>query len=246
MRREESWRNQEMKIGIGGVIYSNILEDYQDGKIKTGKKLTLNDFMSRHGYFTSRSWTICHKCKNLVTANLKNKKYCASCAYEEKREQNRIWIKKHKEEQNKYHRIYQRQYQLAFPEKVKEWDKNSLKEKYKGLYIYYLLDNEDNIKYIGQTTNMYTRAKSHLSGNDSTTKEFVESKDFKHIVFKRLDELLKTEDELKKLESYLLNNTDDKLLNKSRESKTYASVTEAQKDLFEMLNLDIESMKEWV
>ncbi|HFD2054553.1 TPA: GIY-YIG nuclease family protein [Clostridium perfringens] len=247
MRREESLKNKETKIGIGGVIYTPILEDYcKEGKIKAENKLTLNEFMSRHGFYTERIWVACCKCGNLVTANLKNKKYCASCAEEEKKKRYKDWIKKHKEEQNKYHRIYQRKYQLAFPEKAKQYKENFLK-KYEGLFIYYLLDKKDNkIKYIGQTTNIYSRAKAHLSLNDPVTAEFVKSKDFKCIVYKSLNELLKTEDELRLLEAYLLNNTNVELLNNSLESKKYAEITIDQKDLFEMLNLEIENMNEWV
>ncbi|EJT6340598.1 GIY-YIG nuclease family protein [Clostridium perfringens] len=243
---KESIKNKETKIRVIGEINSNILEDYQDGKFTDSKKVTLNEFLNKLGFYTGKTWVKCKSngCNSLVSAQKSNKKYCRQCAAKTKKEDNRKWIKEHKDKQNEYQRSYQREYQRKNKENTNKYKENFL-NKYKGLFVYFLVNKENEIKYIGQTKNIYTRSIAHLSGNVPATRDFVASKDFKCIVYKNLVQLL-AEEELKKLESYLLNNTKAELLNENTEEVMYRQLTEKEKEVFGMLNLDIENMIEWV
>lgn len=247
MRREESWRNQEMKIGIVGKVYSNILEDYQDGKIKTGKKLTLNEFMSRHGFYTERIWVACCKCGNLVTANQKHKKYCAECAKEEKKQTNKNWRENNKERAKKLNDKWREN------NKERERKNNKkFKEQFDGMYIYFLLDVDNNIRRVGKTTNYYNRLTQYKNRINvpKNVIDFMNSKEFKGIVYANLSELVKEEVELLGVEAFLINTIKTTDLNEDKEEFNYKRFLKEQVNKLDTENifklLDIRNMREWV
>ncbi|MDZ4994389.1 hypothetical protein GNF80_15670 [Clostridium perfringens] len=229
---KESIKNKETKIRVGGVIYSNVLEDYQDGKFK-GEKKTLTETLSNLGFYTERKFVKCIRCGSFISASKNNKKYCRECSCIVNKEN-----------------VYKGQQarKEIYAERNKEFFK-----RFDGKFIYYLLDKQDKIRYVGETTNIYIRSKRHLNGHDPVTKDFVKSKDFKNIVFIDLEntELIKNEDELKYLEAYLINTYKIKnLLNNRAEESNYKKffennmlerLTDINKEL-----LEIENMIEWV
>lgn len=231
-KARESQIKQETKIGVIGKIYSTILDDYQDGKIaKSNNTMHLTEFMANKGFYVGKSWITCVDCGCLISANRRNKRRCKEC---------------NKEHNNNYHRTYQPEYQQKNPEKHKQYVENSSKHKYDGQFIYYLLNQKDEIKYIGETDNIYKRMHNHKSGNCECTKEFIKSPDFKCAAYINLENVISDYEVLEKLEAYLINNTDAELLNKDKESKRYSEITEEDIKLFDSLNLNIEMMNEWV
>ncbi|MDM0622595.1 GIY-YIG nuclease family protein [Clostridium perfringens] len=96
MRREETFEKRETKIAVGGKIYTPILEDYQNGKLKDCKKVTLNDTLKNFGFFTSKTFIRCCDCGSIVTAGSKRKERCAECNAEHYNKYHRGFYKNNK------------------------------------------------------------------------------------------------------------------------------------------------------
>lgn len=76
-------------------------------------------------------------------------------------------------------------------------------DRFKGYYLYIILDKQDKVVYVGETTNHYKRLCNHLSGYVNSTKELFASNEWGCI--KYLDvSFVANEMELKSLENELI------------------------------------------
>lgn len=251
MRKSETFEKRETKIGVGGVIRSNILQDYQDGKIKTGKK-TLNETLKNMGFYVEKKFVYCQGCarkgkKVLVTANQKHKKYCAECAKEEKKQTNKNWRKNNKERAKELNDNWRKN------NKERERKNNKkFKEQFDGMYIYFLLDVDNNIRRVGKTTNYYNRLTQYKNRINvpKNVIDFMNSKEFKGIVYTNLSKLLKEEIELLGVEAFLINTIKTTDLNEDKEEFNYKRFLKEQVDKLDTENifklLEIKNMREWV
>lgn len=98
----------------------------------------------------------------------------------------------HKEHYNQYQRQYVKEYQ-------KEWQKQ-----FKGYYLYIILDKQDNIVYVGQTSNYYNRLYYHLSGYVDSTKELFANNEWGCIKYLDVSNFVENEMELRALENALI------------------------------------------
>ena len=98
----------------------------------------------------------------------------------------------HKEHYNQYQRQYVKEYQ-------KEWQKQ-----FKGYYLYIILDKQDNIVYVGQTSNYYNRLYYHLSGYVDSTKELFANNEWACIKYLDVSNIVENEAELRALENELI------------------------------------------
>lgn len=88
---------------------------------------------------------------------------------------------------------YNKQYQYN-----KEWYK-----KFDGFYVYIIKDLDNNIMYVGETTNYYKRLGDHTSKCVKTTKDFIKQGNY-IIEYLDMSNDIKTEEELLYLENVLI------------------------------------------
>ena len=120
-------------------------------------------------------------------------------------------------EQKQYQKEYQKQYQQINKEHLKEYQRQyratnsqhlnqqqkEYRNQFKGYYLYIIKDKQDNIVYVGQTSNYYNRLTNHLSGGVNATKELFNSGDWGCI--KYLDvSFVENDLELRALENELI------------------------------------------
>ncbi|HAT4273422.1 TPA: GIY-YIG nuclease family protein [Clostridium perfringens] len=234
--RKETFVKKESKIRIGGKIINS---PYIEGE----GKITLNDFADLAKIYKEKCWVICKGCGSFISASQKNKSLCYECLNEQKKETSNLWQKNNKEKARELTKRW-----VGNNKELVKYRQKSRREKRLGLYIYYLMDNFDNVKYVGRSTDMYIRAKQHLNGHVSTTKDFVNSTEFKEIRFANLTNLINKKEQ-KGLEAYLINTIKTVDLNEDKEAKWYKKFDEEMKNnidkkIWNMLK--IKNMQEWV
>ena len=102
------------------------------------------------------------------------------------------WCKGCKSEHNQTHRQHYNQYHKEYC------------NQFKGYYLYIILDKQDKIVYVGQTSNYYTRLCQHLSENVNATKGLFASNDWSKIKYLDVSNLVSNEMELRALENELI------------------------------------------
>ena len=81
---------------------------------------------------------------------------------------------------------------------------NRFRKQFEGYYLYIIFDKQDNIVYVGQTTNYYNRLYQHLSGYTNATKEVFDSGDWSKIKYLDVGHIVESEMELRALENELI------------------------------------------
>lgn len=76
-------------------------------------------------------------------------------------------------------------------------------EKFRGYYLYIIVDEENIIKYVGSTTNIKRRLYSHLTCN-SNIAEQMEQGTWEYIKYLDISDLVENENELRLLENELI------------------------------------------
>ena len=102
------------------------------------------------------------------------------------------WCKGCKGEHNQTHKQYYNQYRKQY------------KEQFTGYYLYIILGKNNNIVYVGQTTNYYNRLYNHLSGYVDSTKELFASNEWSCIKYLDVGHIVENEAELRALENALI------------------------------------------
>ena len=102
------------------------------------------------------------------------------------------WCKGCKSEHNQTHRQHYNQYHKEYC------------NQFKGYYLYIILDKQDKIVYVGQTSNYYTRLCQHLSGGVDSTKELFDSGNWGSIKYLNVSNFVENEMELRALENALI------------------------------------------
>ena len=136
--------------------------------------------------------------------------YCRECSskYHQTYEQtNKEYLKRYKKEYrqtNKEHiSRYQRQYYQTNKEHRNQYQ-NQYRNQFKGYYLYIILDKQDNIVYVGQTSNYYNRLCRHLSKDVNATKELFDSGNWYCIKYLDVGDIVENDLELKALENILI------------------------------------------
>ena len=79
--------------------------------------------------------------------------WCKECKNGCQKQYDQTYRQTHKEHYRQHRNQYQKEYYSQF----------------KGYYVYIILDKQDNIVYVGQTTNYHNRLYNHLSGGVNAT-----------------------------------------------------------------------------
>lgn len=88
---------------------------------------------------------------------------------------------------------------------------NQWYKKYKGFYVYIILDKNNEIVYVGISNNFYKRLLHHISGYVNSTKELFNSGEWSCIKYLDVSNLVANEMELKVLENILIEIYEPKL-----------------------------------
>ena len=111
--------------------------------------------------------------------------WCREC----KNKHNKTYKQTHRQYLNQYRNQYNKQYY----------------DRFKGYYLYIILDKQDNVAYIGQTTNYYRRLTDHLYGGvNNATKELFKSGNWSYIKYLDVSNFVENDIELKALENELI------------------------------------------
>ena len=82
--------------------------------------------------------------------------------------------------------------------------RNQYYNQFKGCYLYIILNKQDEIVYVGQTTNFYKRLMQHLSGYVDATKELFTSGNWSCIKYLDVGDIVENDLELKAMENELI------------------------------------------
>ena len=120
-----------------------------------------------------------------------------------------IW-KKYYEEHKKEIQEYNKNWRKDNKELLKNWRDNN-KDKIKaynnknnGFYLYKIVDNAENVLYIGQTTNIRRRIANHLCFN-SNIAEFMKEEEWETIYYLDVSNFVFNSKDLRDLETALIN-----------------------------------------
>ena len=114
------------------------------------------------------------------------------------------------DKQKEYQKEYQRQYQQTHKQ-YRNQINNRFRNQFTGCYLYIILDKQDNIVYVGQTSNYYNRLYNHLSGSVNSTQELFASNDWSKIKYLDVSDIVENEMELRALENELIELYEPKL-----------------------------------
>ena len=89
--------------------------------------------------------------------------------------------------------------------------KRKFKSKFKGRYVYIIQNKNNEIVYVGQTSNYYNRLMRHLSRSVDSTKELFDSDEWGSIKYLDVSGLVENDMELKVLENMLIELYEPKL-----------------------------------
>ena len=112
---------------------------------------------------------------------------------------------------------YMRQYRIDKKEHLQELNKRwkeehreqfnasvkAYKEKFNGFYLYKIVDNAENVLYVGQTTNIKTRISNHLCFN-SNIADFMRGDEWESIYYIDVSNFVSNSKDLKDLETALI------------------------------------------
>lgn len=134
-----------------------------------------------------------------------------------KTEYNRLYMRKYREKNKEHYNEYQRNWRKKnkkhyndysnkyYIEHKEEMQKNAKKyfTKFDGYFLYIITDINNNIKYVGETTNIKTRLSNHLCFNSNIKKHLQENK-WKYIKYLDISNLVENKNELRLLENELI------------------------------------------
>ena len=158
---------------------------------------------------------ICSKCgKELPIDNFYKCNKAKDGLYYWCKECYRQYKQANKEHYNRYQRQYwqtnsqhlkecQRQYRQTNKEHINQRNKEYY-DRFKGYYLYIILGKNNEIAYVGETTNHYKRLCNHLSGYVNSTKELFDSGDWACIKYLDVTDLVANDMELRALENALI------------------------------------------
>lgn len=104
------------------------------------------------------------------------------------------WKEKNKDYFNKYY--------INHKEEMQQRYKNYI-EKFDGYYLYIITDKDNNILYVGETTNIKRRLSNHLSLT-TNIKNHMKSDEWEYIKYLNISNLVENENELRLLENELI------------------------------------------
>ena len=111
---------------------------------------------------------------------------------------------KYKKQHYKQHyKEYYKEYRQTHREHYNQYQKDYLKQ-FKGCYLYIIQDKNNEIVYVGQTSNYYTRLMNHLSENNDNTKELFANNEWACIKYLDVSNIVENEAELRALENALI------------------------------------------
>lgn len=138
-----------------------------------------------------------------------------------KREYNKLYMRKYREKNKEQIREYNRKYKEKNKEHLREYMQKYMNdyysdhqkemyqshkkymEKFRGYYLYIIVDKENIIKYVGSTTNIKRRLYSHLTCN-SNIKNHMKQEEWEYIKYLDISNLVENENELRLLENELI------------------------------------------
>ena len=146
--------------------------------------------------------------EKLINDTKKTKK-CSKCNRElpisefakckDSKDKLQYWCKECKSEHNQTHNQYYNQYYKEYL------------NQFTGYYLYIIKDKNNQIVYVGQTSNYYKRLTNHLSGNVDSTKELFANNEWACIKYLDVGDIVENEAELKALENILIELYEPKL-----------------------------------
>ena len=111
--------------------------------------------------------------------------WCREC----KNKHNKTYKQTHRQYLNQYRNQYNKQYY----------------DRFKGYYLYIILDKQDNVAYIGQTTNYYRRLTDHLYGGvNNATKELFANNEWACIKYLDVSNIVENDLELRAMDNILI------------------------------------------
>ena len=157
---------------------------------------------------------VCGKCnRELPISEFANNKatkdglqcWCKEC-YNGYRQTNKQhynqYQKKYQQTHSQTYKEYQKEYYKTNKEHLSQQQKEYYSQ-FKGYYLYIILDKQDKVVYVGETSNYYNRLYQHLSENVNSTKGLFANNEWGCI--KYLDvSFVENEMELKALENALI------------------------------------------
>ena len=158
---------------------------------------------------------VCTKCnKELPISEFYKDNRTKDGLYSNCKECHSKYYKTNKQHYNQYHKQYYQtnkehysQYRKQYYKTNKEHISQQHKEydsQFKGYYLYIILDKQDKVVYVGETTNYYKRLMRHLSENVNATKELFANGDWGSIQYLNVEHIVDNEMELKALENALI------------------------------------------
>ena len=105
----------------------------------------------------------------------------------------------HKQANKHRYKEYHRQYRQTHREHY-----NQYRNQYKGYYLYIILGKNNEIVYVGETTNYHTRLMNHLSENVNATKELFANNEWSSIQYLDVTDLVANDLELRAMENILI------------------------------------------
>ncbi|OSA91025.1 UNVERIFIED_ORG: hypothetical protein B2H93_14810 [Clostridium botulinum] len=131
---------------------------------------------------------------------------------------NREDYKKYQREYYKNHKEYFKEYYENHKERILQFNKE-WREKYKGDYVYFHMDNLDEILYIGSTSRvMIERQSLHMNGKSNlkmNEEEYKKKYGFKNILYKDFTKYNLNREDLYYIESYFKDIYEEKIKGKS-------------------------------
>ena len=161
--------------------------------------------------------------EKLINDTKKTKK-CSKCGKElpisefakckDSKDKLQYWCKEckgeHKQTHKEYYSQYYKEYYQTHKEHLNRYQKD-YQNQFKGYYVYIILNKQDEVVYVGQTTNFYTRLIQHLSGCVNATQELFDSGDWSCIKYLDVSNFVESDLELRALENILIELYEPKL-----------------------------------
>ena len=142
----------------------------------------------------------CSKCgRELPTDNFYKDNRTKDGLYSNCKECHSKYQQTNKQHYNQYHRQYYKTNKEHYSQYQKEYNKQ-----FTGYYVYIILDKQDNVAYVGETTNYYKRLCRHLSGGVDSTKELFANNDWYCIKYLDVSDIVENDLELKAMENELI------------------------------------------
>lgn len=121
----------------------------------------------------------------------------------------RRWREEHRKEANEFSRRWREKNKDYFSNYYAEHKEemhqryNDYINKFKGYYLYIIINAENKILYVGETTNIKRRFYNHLTCN-SNISEYMKQDEWKYVKYLDISNLVENENELRLLENELI------------------------------------------